>query len=65
MDAGQQRVVLLLTIASFFIEFFGGRYYRSLALVTDASFMAINITGQGAPKAREAIGAFPLRESGR
>jgi cobalt-zinc-cadmium efflux system protein len=41
-----QRIVLLLTIGYFFIELLGGLYYRSLALVTDASFMAINITGQ-------------------
>jgi cobalt-zinc-cadmium efflux system protein len=46
MDTGRQRIILLLTIAYFFIELFGGLYYRSLALVTDASFMAINITGQ-------------------
>jgi cobalt-zinc-cadmium efflux system protein len=30
----------------FFIELFGGLFYRSLALITDASFMAINVTGQ-------------------
>jgi len=41
-----QRIVLILTIAYFFIELVGGLYYRSLALVTDASFMAINISGQ-------------------
>lgn len=41
-----QKFVLFLTISYFFIELFGGLYYRSLALVTDASFMAINITGQ-------------------
>jgi cobalt-zinc-cadmium efflux system protein len=46
MDSNQQKTVLLLTIAYFFVELFGGLYYRSLALVTDASFMAINITGQ-------------------
>jgi cobalt-zinc-cadmium efflux system protein len=27
-------------------QLFGGLHYRSLALVTDASFMAINITSQ-------------------
>jgi cobalt-zinc-cadmium efflux system protein len=41
-----QRIVLSLTIAYFFIELFGGLYYHSLALVTDASFMAINVSGQ-------------------
>lgn len=38
--------VFILTTCYFFIELFGGLYYNSLALVTDASFMAINITGQ-------------------
>jgi len=37
---------LILTVIYFFIELIGGLYYKSLALVTDASFMAINITGQ-------------------
>ncbi len=46
MESNRQLTVLILTIAYFFIELFGGLYYRSLALVTDASFMAINITGQ-------------------
>jgi len=41
-----QKLVLSLTIAYFFIELLGGLYYRSLALVTDASFMAINVSGQ-------------------
>jgi cobalt-zinc-cadmium efflux system protein len=47
-DAGDrsQRVVLSLTIAYFFVELAGGLHYGSLALITDASFMAINITGQ-------------------
>ncbi len=38
--------VFILTIGYFFIELLGGLYYNSLALLTDASFMAINITGQ-------------------
>jgi cobalt-zinc-cadmium efflux system protein len=38
--------VLWLTSLFFFIELAGGLYYNSLALVTDASFMAFNITGQ-------------------
>jgi cobalt-zinc-cadmium efflux system protein len=46
MNSNSQRTVLVLTIAYFFIELSGGLYYHSLALVTDASFMAINITGQ-------------------
>lgn len=41
-----QKVVLVSTIVYFFIELYGGIHYHSLALVTDASFMAINITGQ-------------------
>lgn len=41
-----QRVALVLTVAYFFMELFGGIYYHSIALTTDASFMAINITGQ-------------------
>src|SRR5664279_3074606 len=46
MDANNQRSVLIATIVYFFVELFGGLYYNSLALVTDASFMAINVTGQ-------------------
>lgn len=38
--------VFILTVIYFFVELIGGLYYKSLALVTDASFMAINITGQ-------------------
>jgi cobalt-zinc-cadmium efflux system protein len=44
--SNDQRIVLSLTIGYFFIELFGGLYYHSLALVTDASFMAINVSGQ-------------------
>lgn len=46
MDSNRQRVVLILTIAYFFVELAGGLRFHSLALVTDASFMAINIAGQ-------------------
>jgi len=46
MDTTIQRSVLIATIAYFFVELLGGLYYHSLALVTDASFMAINVTGQ-------------------
>ena len=46
MKDKSQWIVLSLTIAYFFIELIGGLYYHSLALVTDASFMAINVTGQ-------------------
>ncbi|HUO78236.1 MAG TPA: cation diffusion facilitator family transporter [Thermodesulfovibrionales bacterium] len=46
MKNKSQWIVLALTIAYFFIELIGGLYYHSLALVTDASFMAINVTGQ-------------------
>jgi cobalt-zinc-cadmium efflux system protein len=38
--------VFYLTLAYFIIELAGGLYYNSLALVTDASFMAINLAGQ-------------------
>jgi cobalt-zinc-cadmium efflux system protein len=41
-----QKVVLSLTIAYFFVELAGGLHFGSLALITDASFMAINIAGQ-------------------
>ena len=46
MDSNRQRFVLILTIAYFFVELVGGLLFHSLALVTDASFMAINIAGQ-------------------
>jgi len=46
MDTNNQKSVLVITIAYFFVELIGGLYYNSLALVTDASFMAINVTGQ-------------------
>lgn len=39
-------VVFALTFVYFFIELTGGLYYNSLALVTDAAFMAINLVGQ-------------------
>jgi cobalt-zinc-cadmium efflux system protein len=41
-----QTLVLIVTSAYFFVELFGGIYYHSIALVTDASFMAVNISGQ-------------------
>jgi len=41
-----QKLVLALTIGYFFMELFGGLYFRSIALTTDAAFMAINISGQ-------------------
>ena len=41
-----QKIVLVLTIGYFFMELFGGLHYRSIALTTDAAFMAINISGQ-------------------
>ena len=39
-------VVFWLTVVYFFIELIGGLYFNSLALVTDASFMVVNILGQ-------------------
>jgi len=41
-----QTLVLLVTSVYFFVELIGGLYYHSIALVTDASFMAVNISGQ-------------------
>lgn len=41
-----QTLVLVVTIGYFFVELIGGLYYHSIALVTDASFMAVNISGQ-------------------
>jgi cobalt-zinc-cadmium efflux system protein len=41
-----QRLVFILTLVYFFIELIGGLYYNSLALVTDAGFMAIDLAGQ-------------------
>ncbi len=41
-----QKLVLIVTIGYFFVELVGGLYYHSIALVTDASFMAVNISGQ-------------------
>jgi cobalt-zinc-cadmium efflux system protein len=39
-------LVFIITLVYFFIELIGGLYYNSLALVTDAAFMAINLVGQ-------------------
>jgi cobalt-zinc-cadmium efflux system protein len=41
-----QTLVLVVTISYFFVVLIGGLYYNSIALVTDASFMAVNISGQ-------------------
>jgi cobalt-zinc-cadmium efflux system protein len=38
--------VFILTLGYFFVELAGGIYYNSLALLTDAAFMALNVTGQ-------------------
>lgn len=46
MKEKNQRTVLLMTAAYFLVELLGGLHYKSLALVTDASFMGLNITGQ-------------------
>jgi cobalt-zinc-cadmium efflux system protein len=43
---GAQRLVFILTLVYFFIELIGGLYYNSLALVTDAGFMVIDLAGQ-------------------
>jgi cobalt-zinc-cadmium efflux system protein len=39
-------IVFVVTLLYFFVEMVGGLYFNSLALVTDASFMAVNLTGQ-------------------
>lgn len=41
-----QKLVLVMTVGYFFTELFGGLHYHSIALTTDAAFMAINISGQ-------------------
>ncbi|TAN42681.1 MAG: cation transporter [Nitrospirae bacterium] len=46
MKKNSQNTVLALTVAYFFVELAGGLYYHSLALITDASFMALNVSGQ-------------------
>ncbi|NTU41749.1 MAG: cation transporter [Nitrospirales bacterium] len=46
MQGNGQRSVLFFTVVYFFVELMGGIKYHSLALVSDASFMAINIAGQ-------------------
>jgi len=45
-DLSSSGLVFILTLVYFFIELTGGLYYNSLALVTDAAFMAINLAGQ-------------------
>ena len=44
--AEDQWLVLVVTFCYFFVELYGGLVYGSLALVTDAAFMAVNVTGQ-------------------
>jgi cobalt-zinc-cadmium efflux system protein len=39
-------IVFVVTLLYFFVEMAGGLYFNSLALVTDASFMAVNLAGQ-------------------
>jgi cobalt-zinc-cadmium efflux system protein len=39
-------IVFVVTLLYFFVEMGGGLYFNSLALVTDASFMAVNLAGQ-------------------
>ena len=39
-------IVFVVTLLYFFVEMVGGLYFNSLALVTDASFMAVNLAGQ-------------------
>lgn len=45
-NGSRQLMVLGVTITYFFIELIGGLRYHSIALVTDASFMAVNVSGQ-------------------
>ena len=46
MDKDNLGIVFVVTLIYFFVELIGGLYFNSLALVTDASFMAINLAGQ-------------------
>jgi len=46
MEKDNLGIVFVVTLIYFFVELCGGLYFNSLALVTDASFMAINIAGQ-------------------
>jgi cobalt-zinc-cadmium efflux system protein len=41
-----QHTVFTLTVGYFFVELAGGVHFNSLALVTDAAFMAVNVMGQ-------------------
>lgn len=46
MNKDNLGIVFLVTFFYFFVELAGGFYFNSLALVTDASFMAVNLSGQ-------------------
>lgn len=46
MNKAHLGIVFFVTLLYFFVELTGGLYFNSLALVTDASFMAVNLSGQ-------------------
>jgi cobalt-zinc-cadmium efflux system protein len=46
MNKNNLGIVFVVTLIYFFVEMGGGLYFNSLALVTDASFMAVNLAGQ-------------------
>lgn len=46
MRAHSLNFVIIITLLYFVVELAGGIYYNSLALLTDAAFMAVNVAGQ-------------------
>lgn len=52
-------MVFFATLAYFFVELAGGLYFNSLALVTDASFMAVNLSGQALALYTKKLGERP------
>lgn len=52
-------MVFFTTLAYFFVELAGGLYFNSLALVTDASFMAVNLSGQALAIYTKKLGERP------
>jgi cobalt-zinc-cadmium efflux system protein len=46
MNGNNLNKVFFLTLIFFVIELIGGLYCKSLALLTDAAFMATNVAGQ-------------------
>lgn len=55
-------MVFFATLAYFFVELAGGLYFNSLALVTDAAFMAVNLSGQALAIYTKRLGERPPDE---